>query len=153
MAVAGGGTALVSLTYATGGGINTLDVVDRFINNFGVATVGLVEVVVVAWLLRELPTLRSHADGVSDLKLGRWWLVSLGAITPIVLGWMTIDNLRTELTERYEGYPLTFLAIFGWGLAGLAMVVGIAMSLAPWPAALELHRPADARLARPEEPQ
>jgi hypothetical protein len=40
VALAGGGTALVSLVYATGGGINTLDVVDRFINGFGVAAVG-----------------------------------------------------------------------------------------------------------------
>jgi neurotransmitter:Na+ symporter, NSS family len=138
VAVAGGGTALVSLAYATGGGINTLDVVDRFINNFGVAAVGLVEVIVIAWLIRELPRLRRHANGVSDLRLGGWWLVALAAITPLVLGWMTVDNLRTEFAEPYEDYPLMFLAVFGWGLAAFALVVGIAMSRARWPAGLQL---------------
>jgi neurotransmitter:Na+ symporter, NSS family len=150
VAVAGGGTALISLVYATGGGINTLDVVDRFINNFGVAAVGLVEVVVVAWLIRELPRMREHADGVSDLRLGTWWLISLGAITPLVLGWMTIDNLRTEFAEPYEGYPITFLVVVGWGLAALALVVGIAMSRARWPDALELDAPAAPKPGRPE---
>jgi neurotransmitter:Na+ symporter, NSS family len=142
--LAGGGTALVSVVYATGGGINTLDVVDRFINNFGVAAVGLVEVIVVAWLIRELPRMREHADGVSDLRLGTWWLISLGAITPLVLGWMTIDNLRTEFAEPYGGYPMTFLVVVGWGLAALALVVGIGMARASWPDRLELDAPAPA---------
>jgi neurotransmitter:Na+ symporter, NSS family len=150
--VAGGGTALVSLAYATGGGINTLDVVDRFINNFGVAAVGLVEVIVVAWLIREVPRLRDHANGVSDLRLGGWWVVALAAITPLVLGWMTVDNLRTELAEPYEGYPLIFLAVFGWGLAALALVVGIGMSRTRWPEHVELDVPTGRLSDKPEGP-
>ncbi len=136
--IAGGGTALVSLTYATGGGINTLDVVDRFINSFGVAAVALVEVVVVAWLVRELPALRSHANAVSDLRLGWWWMAALAVITPAVLGWMTLDNLRTELSAPYGGYAWTFLLVFGWGVALLALVVGIALSFRRWPATVPL---------------
>jgi neurotransmitter:Na+ symporter, NSS family len=38
----GGLTALVALVYSTAGGINYLDVADFFINNFGIAIVGLV---------------------------------------------------------------------------------------------------------------
>ncbi len=131
--LAGGATALVSMLYATGGGINTLDVVDRFVNAFGVAAVGLVEVVVVAWFLRRLPQLRGHANEVSDLRLGWWWIAALGIVTPAVLGWMTIDNLRTELTTAYEGYPVGFLLTFGWGLAGLALLVGALLARTPWP--------------------
>ena len=137
VAVAGGGTALVSTVYATGGGINTLDVVDRFVNAFGVAAVGLAEVVVIAWLIRELSTLRQHANGVSDIGLGRWWMVALTAVTPLVLGWMMVDNLRAELLSPYGGYPMAFLVVFGWGLAGLALVVGVGLAAAPWPASRE----------------
>jgi neurotransmitter:Na+ symporter, NSS family len=149
--LAGGATALVSVAYATGGGLNVLDVVDRFVNNFGVAAVGLVEVVVVAWFLRELPRLRQHANGVSDLRLGWWWLVALGAITPVVLGWMTIDNLRTEFASPYEGYPTSFLAVFGWGLCLLALLVGVASSRARWPARLDLQPPESVVGPRGEE--
>jgi neurotransmitter:Na+ symporter, NSS family len=141
VALAGGGTALVSLVYATGGGINTLDVVDRFINAFGIAAVGLVEVIVVAWFVRSLPRLRHHANRVSDLRLGLWWIAALGVITPVVLGWMTIDNLMTEFETPYEGYPMTFLVVFGWGVAGLALVVGLALSFAPWPDDIDIRAP------------
>jgi neurotransmitter:Na+ symporter, NSS family len=151
--VAGGGTALVSLVYATGGGINTLDVVDRFINAFGVATVGLVEVVVVAWLIRELPTLREHANATSDLRLGGWWLLSLGVVTPVVLGWMMVDNLRLSATEPYGGYPLTFLGIFGWGLVALVLAVGILLSRSAWPDEVTLERPPDPAAGRPGGPR
>jgi neurotransmitter:Na+ symporter, NSS family len=141
VALAGGGTALVSTVYATGGGINTLDVVDRFINAFGVAAVGLVEVVVVAWLIRELPRLRHHADAVSDLRLGWWWLLALGAVTPLVLGWMMVDNLRLELAAPYGGYPLSFLVVFGWGLAGMALVAGLLLARVPWPDTTDTSSP------------
>jgi neurotransmitter:Na+ symporter, NSS family len=147
VALAGGGTALVSLVYATGGGINTLDVVDRFINAFGIAAVGLVEVIVVAWFVRSLPRLRHHANRVSDLRLGLWWIAALGVITPVVLGWMTIDNLMTEFETPYEGYPMTFLVVFGWGVAGLALVVGLALSFAPWPDDIDIRAPHE-----PDEP-
>jgi neurotransmitter:Na+ symporter, NSS family len=156
VALAGGGTALVSTVYATGGGINTLDVVDRFINAFGVAAVGLVEVVVVAWLIRELPRLRRHADGVSDLRLGWWWLFALGAVTPVVLGWMMVDNLRLELAAPYGGYPLSFLVLFGWGLAGMALVTGLLLARAPWPDTIDTSAspgpvPGDGPAGHPEE--
>jgi neurotransmitter:Na+ symporter, NSS family len=148
--VAGGGTALVSLVYATGGGINTLDVVDNFINLFGIAAVGLVEVIVVAWLLRELPTMRDHANATSDLLLGRWWVVALGIITPLVLGWMLVDNLRLSLAEPYGDNPQWFLLAFGWGIALLALVAGILLSRRSWPEEVPLQRPPDPATPRPE---
>lgn len=130
--VAGGGTALVSVAYATGGGINILDVVDNFINAFGIAAVGLVEVVLVAWVLREVARLRAHADAISDIRLGRWWPVALIGITPVILGVMAFDNLRQSLAEPYGGYPGWFVAVFGWGIAGAALLAGLVLAWAPW---------------------
>jgi neurotransmitter:Na+ symporter, NSS family len=142
VALGGGGTALVSLIYATGGGINTLDVVDRFINSFGIAVVGLVEVIAVAWLLREVPRLRVYADRVSDIRLGLWWSLALLVVTPLLLGWIVIDNLLAEVREPYGGYPVWFLAVFGWGLVVLVAVVGALLARAPWPADVALTGPA-----------
>jgi neurotransmitter:Na+ symporter, NSS family len=128
----GGGTALVSTAYATGLGITLLDVVDNFINAFGVAAVGLAEVIVVGWVLRRLGELRAHADLVSDIPLGRWWTVALLAVTPVLLGAVTIDNLRQELATPYEGLPAGFLLTFGWGAALLAVAIGFVMTSRPW---------------------
>ncbi|GGI04615.1 sodium-dependent transporter [Egicoccus halophilus] len=130
--ILGGITALVSLLYGTGLGVTLLDTVDNFVNSFGVAVVGLVEVIVVAWALRRLGELRRHADGVSDLPLGRWWTVALIGVTPVLLGAVTLDNLRRELTEPYEGLPIDFLVIVGWGAAALALVFGLVLTSRPW---------------------
>src|SRR5699024_8164747 len=52
--------ALCSLIFATQGGLFFLDVVDYFINHFGVAMLGLVEVVLMAWIFRKLRDFREH---------------------------------------------------------------------------------------------
>ena len=128
----GGAAALLSLTFATEGGLYLLDAADYFINNFGVALVGLVEVVVVAWLLRRLGTLQAHANAISDITLGAWWKVALGVITPLLLGWMTIDNLWTVVSQGYEDYTVTFLLAAGVSTAVAALVAGIGLSLLRW---------------------
>ncbi|MFD2656318.1 sodium-dependent transporter [Gracilibacillus thailandensis] len=130
----GGGLALlISLFYATQGGLNLLDTVDYFINNYGVALAGLFEVVAIAWFARSLKDLQNHADSVSDIKLGIWWRLCLGVITPLVLGYMMLQNLRTEVSRPYEDYPIDFLFSFGWVVAIGAMFVGALLTIKKWP--------------------
>lgn len=142
--VAGGVSVAVSLVYATRGGINVLDTVDHFINNFGIAVVGFVEVAMVAWILRNLVELRGHANEVSDIHLGSWWRVALTTVTPVLLGVMLVDNLRTELATQYGEYPAWFNGVFGWGVAGLLVVLALLASRGGW-AVLDEPLPATAR--------
>lgn len=132
VAVGGGLAAVISLLFATQGGLLFLDVVDYFINNFGVALAGLVEVVVVAWVLKELKNLQSHANSVSDIMLGGWWKICLSIITPIVLGYMMFDNIKTNLTENYGGYATSFVVSFGWVVAVAVIVLGFVFSSLKW---------------------
>ncbi len=125
----GGLAAIISILFSTNGGLYFLDVVDYFINNFGVALAGLVEVIAIAWIARHLKSLQEHANGISDIKVGLWWRICLGLITPIVLGYMMYDNIRTNIIDNYEGYETWFLSVYGWGIAGLAIIVGIIFSL------------------------
>jgi neurotransmitter:Na+ symporter, NSS family len=80
---------------------------------------------------RVLPRLRDHANEVSDLRLGWWWLLTLGVVTPVVLGWMMVDSLRTEFEAPYEDYPVDFLLVAGWGVAVGVLVVGVALAYLP----------------------
>lgn len=130
----GGVAAIISLLFATQGGLFFLDVVDYFINQFGVAFIGLVEVILIAWILRELKGLKDHANPISDIRLGLWWTISLGLITPIVMGYMMIGLFKQNLTENYEGYSDTFILFGGWTVAGLALLIGILMSMTKWKA-------------------
>ncbi|ENH95925.1 transporter [Gracilibacillus halophilus YIM-C55.5] len=130
----GGGLAfIVSLFYANQGGLNLLDTVDHFINNYGVALAGLFEVVAIAWFARLLKDLQGHANSVSDIKLAWWWRACLGFLTPIVLGYMMLDNLRTELKEAYEGYPIDYLFYFGWVVAISVIFIGALITIKKWP--------------------
>lgn len=134
--VGGGLTALISILFSTNGGLNFLDVADYFINNFGITLAGLVEVVIIAWVLKELKNLQSHANSISDMLLGAWWKICLGIVTPLVLGYMMFDNIKTNLNpETFYGggsYSLSFLIYSGWIVAGLAIVLGIVFSLFKW---------------------
>lgn len=125
--------SIVSVLYATQGGLVLLDTVDYFINNYGVALVGLIEVVGIAWFARELNNLKSHANEVSDLKIGSWWQFSLRFITPLVLGYMMIQNLRTDMIHAYGDYPREFLFNFGWTIVIGAIALGAFITIKKWP--------------------
>lgn len=135
----GGLAAVISLLFATQGGLFFLDAADYFINQFGVAFVGLIEVVVIAWFLRKLTDFQTHANGISDIRLGVWWKVCLGFITPIVLGIMMFDLFKTNLlrefdteTGNYEGYTDGFILFGGWFVAAFAIAMGFLMTAKRW---------------------
>ncbi|MGO4888916.1 sodium-dependent transporter [Anaerobacillus sp. MEB173] len=132
VAFGGGLSALISILFATQGGLFFLDAVDYFINSFGVAFAGLVSVVVVSWFLKQLTPLQKHANDISDIRTGTWWKVCLGVITPIVLGYMMFDNIKKNLTENYEGYATSFIIPWGWMVAIGVIVVGIIFSMISW---------------------
>lgn len=135
----GGLSAILSLIFATQGGINILDVTDHFINNFGVAVLGLVEVVLIAWVLRRLGVFKSHANEISDIRIGSWWTISLGVITPVVLGFMMYGSLRENLTRgfntitgNYGNFSNTVIFWNGWSLVIGVLIIGIIVSLFKW---------------------
>ncbi|SFC00467.1 sodium-dependent transporter [Streptomyces aidingensis] len=129
----GGVTGVVSvLLFSTDGGLYFLDAADHFINQYGIALAALAVVITVSWLLRRLPALQADADATSAVRLGMWWRICLGIITPLVLGWMMIDSLVNEFDENYEGYPTSFLVYSGWAVAAGAILLGVLLTLIPW---------------------
>ncbi|MER7700382.1 MULTISPECIES: sodium-dependent transporter [unclassified Streptomyces] len=145
----GGLVALVSiLIFPSESGIYLLDASDHFINQYGIALAALVGLIVIVWVLRQLPGLQRNADATSAIRLGHWWRICLGVITPVVLGWMMVDSLRAEFQENYEGYSTGFLLSAGWSVAIGALLVGVILALMPWPAGgedidLDTESPAD----------
>ncbi len=105
--------------FASHSGLLVLDIVDRFINNFGVLAGGLVEIIFLTWVCK-LDVFKEHINKTSDFRVGGLWVFCLKFITPAVLGYMSIKNLIGDLSTPYGGYPALSLAIFGW-----LMVIGI----------------------------
>ena len=129
--VGGGLAAVISLIYATQGGMMFLDLVDHFINSFGVAMLGLVEVILIVWVFRKLGEFKEYTNHLSDIQVGLWWTISLGVITPVVLGYMMYGLFKENILSNYGGYPDDFI-LYGWMVALAALVVGIVLSFMKW---------------------
>jgi NSS family neurotransmitter:Na+ symporter len=132
--IGGGAAALVSVAFATRGGLYILDAADHYINEIGAVSAGLLEVVLAAWIYRQIEQLREHSNAISDVRVGKWWNWSLMFVTPVVLAFILFDNLRTELfgARNYEGYPTEFLVRYGWMVVVASLVFGVALTLKRW---------------------
>jgi NSS family neurotransmitter:Na+ symporter len=106
---------LVSIVYTTGAGIILLDIVDHFINNFGIVISGLLEVILIGWFAN-LTRIRLENNAVSDFNVGSWWNLMIKVVTPLMLLFMTYKNFELEISKAYEGYPMHALLVFGWGM-------------------------------------
>ena len=105
----------VSLIFATGGGIHLLEILDHFVTNFGLVSIGLLECIMFGWLFR-VYKLRRHANETSDIMLGRWWDILIKYIIPLILIILLIAAIIKNLLDNpYPSYP-------GWIviLAGVA---------------------------------
>jgi NSS family neurotransmitter:Na+ symporter len=123
---------VVSMLYVTRGGLYYLDTVDHFINSYGVLLSGLVEVLLVAWIARQLVNLQGHINDNSDVRVGSWWIVSLKFITPVLLTVIVAFNLWNEIRTPYGDYPLSGLILLGWGVAFGAILVGFIFQRIGW---------------------
>jgi neurotransmitter:Na+ symporter, NSS family len=143
-AVVGGPAALLSLgLFSTTSGLHVLDIVDHFINQFGILLVAVVSMVVVAWGLRALPRLGRHLSHGSAVSLGLWWRVLIGVVTPIALTYVLARGFWTDIETPYEGYPTWMLACFGWGSAALVMLLGYVLAPVPWRGDVSLDDPGE----------
>ena len=131
--------AIIStLLFPTTTGLYVLDVMDEFVNKFGILAGALVSIVGVAWVARRLPRLSHHLTRVSSFPAGKTWQVFVGVVVPLVLTAILISEVVRKVNEPYGGgdYPDWFINIFGWGMAALLVVGGVLLSLLPWPKAI-----------------
>ncbi|MDD2212745.1 MAG: sodium-dependent transporter [Clostridia bacterium] len=119
---------VISFAFVTGAGLYILDILDYFINNFGIVLGGVLEVILVGWFF-DLEGLRTHANRYSDFAVGKWWTYMIKFVTPLVLGFMFIQNFIQNIKAPYEGYPLNALLMIGWGAFALCFVFGFVFYL------------------------
>ncbi|MGL4688285.1 MAG: sodium-dependent transporter, partial [Fusobacteriaceae bacterium] len=108
---------LGSACFATYAGFNyILDIVDSYVANYVIATLGLVETVLVCHLYG-IENIRNEANEFSDFKVGKWFNFLLKYVTPFILGVTVISNFVKGITN-FRDYTFTKLmaeVVFGWG--------------------------------------
>lgn len=124
--------ALLSIAlFGTTTGLPMLDVLDKFVTNFGIVAVAFFSLVAMA-NGKYLPALAEHINRTSSFKVGKMWVLVSGILTPVVLGYMLFRELVTIIKEGYENYPDWFVNTFGWGMAGGLIVLAIILSRLAW---------------------
>ena len=118
---------LLSLVYATGAGLYVLDIVDYFLNNYGVAVAGLIETILVTWFFN-LRSIKDYVNPISDFSIGNWWIVCIKYITPLLLGVMTTLKICDDIIKPYGGYPLKAIYIYGIGIMAITIIAALVLS-------------------------
>lgn len=121
-------TFILSVLFITGAGLNILDIVDAFINNIGVATGGVIEVILICWFFNP-EKLRQEANQFSNFSIGKWWTYALKFVTVIVLGVMLIMNTKDFIVDGYGGYAQMDVNVFGWGAIAFVVVFAIILTV------------------------
>ena len=138
--------ALVSLAFfSTTSGLHVLDILDHFINQFGILLVAVVSMLVISWGLRALPLLAEHLNHNGSVHIGTWWRVLISVVAPVALGYVLIDAFITDVETPYGEYPRWMLLTFGWGAAAMVIVVGFLLAFAVrWRSETSLETPRSA---------
>lgn len=132
-----------TVLFSTTSTLYVLDIVDNFINKFGILVVAVVSMLVLVWIARALPTLQGHLDSTGSVIVRGWWPALISTITPLALIFV-LGNLFIEtIKETYGGYPVWMVNVFGWGVAGGVIVLGFLASRLPWRASTSLELPSE----------
>ena len=116
-----------SLIFITGAGVHFLEILDHFVTNFGLVTIGLLECIIFGWMFK-LYQLRDHANETSDIMLGRWWDVLIKFVIPAVLIVLLIMAIINNVTNNpYPDYPGWIIFLFG--IAPLLIITGASFIL------------------------
>ncbi len=118
---------ILGIPFATKGGLYYLDVIDHYLTSFGLIFVGLLESILVGWVLGS-NKVREFANLTSDFKIGKWWDISIKFIIPLILGAMLIINFINSIGKLYGGYPLWLNIIAGPVWIAILLVISFYLS-------------------------
>ncbi|MEF2145086.1 MAG: sodium-dependent transporter [Desulfovibrionaceae bacterium] len=119
-----------STAFTTGSGLYLLDIVDHFINNYGVLMGGLAEIVFIGWFC-DLKALQRHINETSEFSVGGVWTVCLRIVVPLMLGAICISNFVGDLSVNYGDYSDRAVLLFGWLVLVVCAVLSLLISFRP----------------------
>ncbi|MCW9732940.1 sodium-dependent transporter [Avibacterium sp. 20-15] len=116
--------------FGTTTGLPMLDVLDKFVNYFGIVAVAFVSLVAIV-ANEKLGILGKHLNETSSFKVGFFWRLCI-VLTTGILAFMLLSEGAKVFTNGYEGYPSWFVNTFGWGMAVALVVISFLLSRLKW---------------------
>lgn len=118
------------ILFGTTTGLPMLDVMDKFVNYFGIVAVAFASLVAIV-TKEKLSVLEEHINKTSSFKVGTLWRLCI-IVTTGVLAFMLFSEMTKVIQQGYEGYPSWFVNTFGWGMAIALVVIAFILSRRPW---------------------
>ncbi|OPX17520.1 sodium-dependent transporter [candidate division WOR-3 bacterium 4484_100] len=115
---------LIGIIYTTRGGLYWLDIVDHFMNNYGLLVVGIIECIAIGYFYNH-KELREYANSKSDFTIGPWWDFCIKFLTPIVVGILFVTNIIERIKAPYGGYSRFAEFLGGWLLIILFIIIAV----------------------------
>lgn len=119
---------IVGIFITTRAGLFWLDIVDYFMNNFGLFAVGFLQAIFIGWIFGA-KKLRIYANNLSELTVGRWWDILIRYFVPFISLVLLLYTIVNRIREPYGGYPRLAEFLGGWLVIALMVVVSIVLSI------------------------
>lgn len=123
-----------SLIFTTNAGLYILDIVDHFVNNYGILVGGLLECLLISWVVKA----RLVQKHINDNKGDEWgylptfWNILVKYITPVILTFILYVAVKADLAENYGGYTTTALVSYGLLFLVFTIIVVAVLTYFPW---------------------
>ncbi|RLC51264.1 MAG: sodium-dependent transporter [Candidatus Cloacimonadota bacterium] len=118
---------LIGLIFTTGAGLFWLDIVDKWIEFFGLSAVVLTEAIVLGWFFK-IDKLRLYANDYSEIKIGKLWNYLIKFAIPVVIFVLILSETIKLIVNGYENYPNGALLIAGWGVVIALPILALVFS-------------------------
>lgn len=122
---------LGSIIFTARSGLFWLDIVDHFINQYGLVVGGFLECLLVGWIFKA-SRLREHINHAGEIILSRAWDICVKFITPAVLLFLIFNSLSQEIVKPYGGYSWVAIIMIGRDWLMLALIAALFVSVRGW---------------------
>ena len=121
--IIGGLAFIVGLPMLTGSGLWILDIVDHFMNSWGLTFVVLGEAVIIGWAVGA-KKYRDYISDNSNFRIGQWWDICVRWLIPMGILWMLFSEIKARAVP-YGNFGLRNQEfVFGWLLIILLPIIG-----------------------------
>lgn len=122
---------LGSIVFTTRGGIHWIDIVDHFLNQYGLILGGIFQCLLVGWVFK-VNTLGQHINHYSSWQLPSFWNFCIKVIAPLTLIFIVISALAEEFSTPYGGYSRLATILIGRDWLLYTLFAAIVIAAYPW---------------------
>ncbi len=120
-----------SIIFTTNAGLYVLDIVDHFVNQYGLLVGGVIECVVIGWVVKA-KVIQKHINSTGEGSITTAWNFLIKFVTPVILITAIIYAIYNDVTKGYENYSITALTVYGILFITMTIIIAVILAILPW---------------------